>query len=141
MKVLIISESVQADTGLLKDTELQEKNMKPSMLLIFLLGLSAAAYFFGRRRAFTVAPEGKKIKNLHSRPAYYGMLTALWCAIPALIIFYKLKRSSSSNKLDIEKYRFRPDNILKTLKINNWLNKSSFFINYTVRKEDDIKGL
>ena len=26
-------------------------------------------------------------KTLHSRPVYYGVLTALWCAVPALIIF------------------------------------------------------
>jgi len=27
------------------------------------------------------------IKNLHSRPIYYGSLTALWCGIPALLLF------------------------------------------------------
>jgi phosphate transport system permease protein len=61
--------------------------MKPSMLIIILLGLSAIAYYIGRRRAFTVAGDGGAIRTLHSRPVYYGILTALWCAIPALFIF------------------------------------------------------
>jgi phosphate transport system permease protein len=61
--------------------------MPPLTLLIVLLALSALAYYLGRRRAFTVAGDAANIKNLHSRPAYYGSLTALWCGIPALLLF------------------------------------------------------
>ena len=49
--------------------------------------LSTAAYFIGRRRAFTIAGEAGGIRHLHSRPTYYGALTALWCGIPALLVF------------------------------------------------------
>jgi phosphate transport system permease protein len=45
--------------------------------------VSAFGYAAGRRRAFNVAGAGR----LHSRPTYYGALTAIWCAIPALLVF------------------------------------------------------
>jgi phosphate transport system permease protein len=60
--------------------------MTPLILLIILLALSSAFYFVGRRRAFSVAGE-KGARTLHSRPTYYGALTALWCAIPAIAVF------------------------------------------------------
>jgi phosphate transport system permease protein len=34
-----------------------------------------------------VAGSPGNIKTLHSRPTYYGALTAIWCGIPALILF------------------------------------------------------
>jgi phosphate transport system permease protein len=61
--------------------------MSPTTLLIVLLALSSFGYYIGRRRAFAVAGDAANVKNLHSRPAYYGALTALWCGIPALLLF------------------------------------------------------
>jgi len=61
--------------------------MSPATLLIFLLLLSSAAYYIGRRRAFSVAGDAAGLRNLHSRPTYYGALTAMWCGIPALVVF------------------------------------------------------
>ncbi len=61
--------------------------MPPLTLVIILLLLSSFAYYLGRRRAFAVAGGAAEIKHLHSRPTYYGTLTAIWCGIPALIIF------------------------------------------------------
>jgi phosphate transport system permease protein len=61
--------------------------MSPSLLLIAVLILSGCAYFVGVRRAFAVAGGPKNIKDLHSRPTYYGSLMVLWAAIPALILF------------------------------------------------------
>jgi phosphate transport system permease protein len=61
--------------------------MAPSTLLIVLLVFSSAAYILGRRRAFDVAGSPEEVKKLHSRPNYYGALTAIGCGIPALIIF------------------------------------------------------
>jgi phosphate transport system permease protein len=55
-----------------------------SILVIVLLALSSLAYYMGKKRAFQVA-QGK-IRNLHSLPTYYGLYTAIWCGIPALII-------------------------------------------------------
>lgn len=54
-----------------------------SLVLVLLL-ISSAAYYFGRKRAFAVS--GGHIKQLHSLPSYYGMYTALWCGIPALLL-------------------------------------------------------
>ncbi len=61
--------------------------MSPATLFIVLLGLSSISYYVGRRRAYTVAGDSAVIKQLHSRPTYYGALTAIWCGIPALILF------------------------------------------------------
>ena len=49
-----------------------------------LLALSSFAYYLGRRRAFSVAQGA--IRNLHSLPSYYGLYTAIWCGVPALLL-------------------------------------------------------
>ena len=61
--------------------------MSPFHLLIVLLLLSSVGYYIGRRRAFAVAGGRSGIQSLHSRPVYYGALTAMWCGIPALVVF------------------------------------------------------
>ncbi|WP_455205782.1 phosphate ABC transporter permease subunit PstC [Kaarinaea lacus] len=58
--------------------------MTAPTLIVVLLLISSAAYYLGRRRAFTVT-QGK-IRQLHSLPAYYGLYTAIWCGIPALLL-------------------------------------------------------
>jgi len=60
--------------------------MSTYTLLFILLIVSAFGYAAGRRRAFNVAGSGR-VGRLHSRPTYYGALTALWCGIPALLVF------------------------------------------------------
>ena len=67
--------------------EVHPNKMSPITVLAALLMLSAAAFYFGRRRAFAIAGEAGGMRHLHSRPTYYGFLTALWCGIPALFIF------------------------------------------------------
>ena len=54
-------------------------------LFLTLVLLSLSGYYLGRKRALAVA--GKQIRNLHSLPSYYGSYTALWCGLPALIVF------------------------------------------------------
>ena len=54
------------------------------LLLVVLLALSSGAYYLGRKRAFTVA-QGR-LRNLHSLPTYYGLYTAIWCGLPALLL-------------------------------------------------------
>jgi len=56
-------------------------------LILVLLALSAVAFHLGRRRAFAVSAATGGTRSLHSRPNYYGSLAALWCALPALIVF------------------------------------------------------
>ena len=64
--------------------------MSPATLIIILLALSSLAYYVGRRRAIAVGGDKIQHKQLHSRPTYYGALTAIWCGIPALLIFWIL---------------------------------------------------
>ena len=58
--------------------------MNAPLLVTVLLALSSLGYYFGRRRAFTVAQGA--IRKLHSLPTYYGLYTAIWCGIPALVL-------------------------------------------------------
>ena len=58
-----------------------------TLVIVILLALSSAAYFLGLRRSHSVAGSKAKLRELHSRPAYYATLTALWCLIPALLVF------------------------------------------------------
>jgi phosphate transport system permease protein len=59
--------------------------MPPLLLIILVLLLSSLAFWQGRRRAFAMVSQPAAVK-MHSRPGYYGMLTAMWCALPALLI-------------------------------------------------------
>jgi phosphate transport system permease protein len=60
--------------------------MSPFILLVIILTLAAFAYQIGLRRSRAVAgPAGPRA--LHSRPVHYGVLAALWCAVPALLLF------------------------------------------------------
>jgi len=58
--------------------------MTHSVLLVALAVLVVIAFWVGKSRALSLA--GGSSRNLHSLPGYYGLLTALWCAIPALIV-------------------------------------------------------
>tara|TARA_R110000868_G_scaffold11751_17_gene57383 strand:- start:6287 stop:7669 length:1383 start_codon:yes stop_codon:yes gene_type:complete len=58
--------------------------MSPTFLLIALIALTVFGYYFGRSRA-TALVSGNT-RALHSRPNYYGVYTAMWCAVPAALI-------------------------------------------------------
>ena len=60
--------------------------MQTSTLILVLLVLTALAYQFGRARSLRVAGGARGARRLHSLPAYYGLLTAIWCGLPALVV-------------------------------------------------------
>ena len=60
--------------------------MQTSTLVLVLLILAAVAYQAGRRRSLALVGGLRGARNLHSLPGYYGLLTAAWCAIPALLV-------------------------------------------------------
>ena len=60
--------------------------MTGAALVLVLLALAAVAFHLGRKRAFAVSAPLGGAKHLHSLPGYYGSLTALWCAVPAVIV-------------------------------------------------------
>ncbi|MEW8659007.1 MAG: phosphate ABC transporter permease subunit PstC [Candidatus Thiodiazotropha endolucinida] len=59
--------------------------MQSSTLIIVLLGLMAVAYYMGRKRSLSLV--SGRVRDLHSLPSYYGIHTALWCGVPALLLF------------------------------------------------------
>jgi phosphate transport system permease protein len=59
--------------------------MQSSTLIVILLGLVALAYHLGRRRSLNLV--SGRVRDLHSLPSYYGIHTALWCGVPALLLF------------------------------------------------------
>ncbi len=58
--------------------------MHTSTLIILLLGIMSLAYYLGKKRSLSLV--SGRIRDLHSLPAYYGLQTALWCGIPALLL-------------------------------------------------------
>ncbi|HSN72392.1 MAG TPA: phosphate ABC transporter permease subunit PstC [Steroidobacteraceae bacterium] len=60
--------------------------MQTSTLVLVLIGLAVLGYQLGRSRAIATVGGARGSRNLHSLPAYYGLLTALWCAIPAFLV-------------------------------------------------------
>jgi len=61
--------------------------MSTSLLILILLGFSTIAYQLGRSKAFSLTRIPGEKQSLHSRPVYYGVLTAFWCGLPALLVF------------------------------------------------------
>lgn len=55
--------------------------------LPYIILLSAGAFLLGRFKAHSIARSGGGIRSLHSLPTHYGVLTAMACAIPALLLF------------------------------------------------------
>ncbi len=58
--------------------------MSPTFLLTALIALTLFSYTFGRRRALLSA--SGRVRDLHSRPNYYGMYLAIWCLVPAALV-------------------------------------------------------
>lgn len=61
--------------------------MTPSILFVLLAALTVIAFQMGRSRSIAVVGGRRGIRDLHSLPAHYGLLTAIWCGLPALVIF------------------------------------------------------
>jgi phosphate transport system permease protein len=60
--------------------------MTPAALLIALALLSIGAFWVGKSRSLALVGESRGVRNLHSLPGHYGLMTALWCALPALLV-------------------------------------------------------
>jgi phosphate transport system permease protein len=58
--------------------------MSPTFLIIAVIGLATFGYIFGQARSKALV--GGRVRDLHSRPSYYGFYIALWCAVPALLV-------------------------------------------------------
>lgn len=60
--------------------------MQASTLLFIVIALAVFGYFSGYGRSLRVAKPLGSIRHLHSLPSYYGIQTAIWCALPALAL-------------------------------------------------------
>ena len=59
--------------------------MPSSTVLVALLGMTVVAYVLGRRRSVRAASSTGL--TFHSLPGYYGSYVAIWCALPALLLY------------------------------------------------------
>ena len=60
--------------------------MSTSAVLLLIAAMAVLGYWLGKYRSLALVGGGRGIRKLHSLPSYYGLLTALWCAIPCLIV-------------------------------------------------------
>ncbi|HKJ65867.1 MAG TPA: phosphate ABC transporter permease family protein, partial [Desulfopila sp.] len=58
-----------------------------SYFLPLLLVFTIAAYYLGMNRARSAARASGGRRTLHSLPGYYGIYTAIRCAVPALVLY------------------------------------------------------
>lgn len=59
--------------------------MQTSTLLLVLAAIISVAYYLGLKRSLAVS-KGKGARGLHSLPSYYGLLAAVGCGLPALLV-------------------------------------------------------
>jgi phosphate transport system permease protein len=60
--------------------------MHYAALILLIAVLAVTAYWLGKYRALALVGGPKGIRRLHSLPSYYGMLTALWAALPCVLV-------------------------------------------------------
>jgi phosphate transport system permease protein len=60
--------------------------MPSSITVLVLLAMSYVLYVLGRRRALAVVGGRANVAQLHSLPTHYGLLSALWCVLPAALV-------------------------------------------------------
>ncbi len=75
--------------------------MSTTTLVIVAIALAVLSFAYGRMQAFQVASKHGGMKSMHSLPSHYGMMVALWCALPAfaIIIGWKLIEPSVINSV------------------------------------------
>ncbi|TQV74617.1 phosphate ABC transporter permease subunit PstC [Aliikangiella marina] len=59
--------------------------MTSSTLIFVVLFLALFSYWYGIQRSIKVAGGATQVKKLVSLPRQFGLLTAMWCGLPALI--------------------------------------------------------
>ncbi|MDQ7050213.1 MAG: phosphate ABC transporter permease subunit PstC [Enterobacterales bacterium] len=60
--------------------------MNSSTLIFVILLLSLLSYWYAIQRSIKVAGGITRVKYLTSLPKQFGLLTALWCGVPALVV-------------------------------------------------------
>jgi phosphate transport system permease protein len=60
--------------------------MSTGALLLVIAAMAVLGYWLGKFRSLATVGGGRGIRQLHSLPSYHGLLTALWCALPCLLV-------------------------------------------------------
>jgi phosphate transport system permease protein len=60
--------------------------MTPTLLLVAIVALSVVAFWVGKARSLALVGGMRGVRHLHSLPGHYGLLAALWCGLPTLVI-------------------------------------------------------
>jgi phosphate transport system permease protein len=60
--------------------------MSYAALFLLVAALAVIGYWLGKYRALAVVGGGKGIRKLHSLPSYYGLMAALWAALPCVLL-------------------------------------------------------
>ncbi|MBT8361521.1 MAG: phosphate ABC transporter permease subunit PstC [Deltaproteobacteria bacterium] len=111
-----------------------------SYLLPAILLLGISGFFLGRRKAIRVSAAQGGIKELHSLPNHYGMLTGLAVLLPALLI-YGLWISIETSVVDKRIVNELPAELVEDMgSVSLYLNdiKNTLAGNVTVSKDPEI---
>ncbi|MBT8353865.1 MAG: phosphate ABC transporter permease subunit PstC, partial [Desulfofustis sp.] len=111
-----------------------------SYLLPAILLLGISGFFLGRRKAIRVSAAQGGIKELHSLPNHYGMLTGLAALLPALLL-YGLWISIETSVVDKRIVNELPAELVEdTGSVSLYLNdiKNTLAGNVTVSKDPEI---
>ena len=73
--------------------------MTTANLVFIVMLIALASYWLGIQRSIKVAGGKQQVKDLVSLPSQYGLLTAFWCGIPA-ILFLLLWSAIESSVID-----------------------------------------
>jgi phosphate transport system permease protein len=60
--------------------------MSTGALLLVIAAMAVLGFWLGKSRSVFTAGGPQRQHQLHSLPGYYGLLTALWCALPCLLV-------------------------------------------------------
>jgi phosphate transport system permease protein len=60
--------------------------MSYAALFLLVAALAVIGYWLGKYRALALVGGGKGMRKLHSLPSYYGLMTALWAALPCVLV-------------------------------------------------------
>jgi phosphate transport system permease protein len=60
--------------------------MSTGALLLVIAAMAVLGFWLGKYRSLALVGGGRGIRRLHSLPSYYGLLAALWCALPCLLV-------------------------------------------------------
>lgn len=61
--------------------------MRQDLLFFLICVLTAIGFLLSRSRSLWLARKGGKPEHLHSLPVHHGALTAIWCLLPAIVLW------------------------------------------------------